>query len=287
MKTKSKTFSSIPVRAHVVSWVLFLLIVLFFLVFFVAYEEKAVWSGWEEAREMRDPSYGERIYPDSVFRTRANTWSNLAYVLVGIYVIVIGVMDWRNPAQKPAGYLRSRPALGIFFGLACCYLGVGSGIFHASLTCWGQQLDVASMYAPLVALIALNLDRRIPAWPVWVLAALLASALLYVYKWSMSSSVVLPALILATGCFMVLDGFRRDRRMEFRWGLLALISLVLAFAFRQLDVAGRFTGPDTWLQGHVLWHFLTAASLACACFYYRSETYVVTDRHEMEPIEAA
>ncbi|HOC69167.1 MAG TPA: ceramidase domain-containing protein [Candidatus Hydrogenedentes bacterium] len=287
MKIKSKTFSSIPVRAHVVSWGLFLLTVLFFLVIFLVYKEEAVWSRWDEARELRDPSYGERIYPDSVFRTRANTWSNLAYVLVGIYVIVIGVMDWRNPAQKPAGYLRSRPALGILFGLACCYLGVGSGIFHASLTHWGQQLDVAAMYAPLVALIALNLDRLLPAWPLWGLAAVFASALLYVYKWSMSSSTVLPALILGVGCFMVVDRFRRDRRTEFRWGLFALISLVLAIAFRQLDVAGRFTGPDTWLQGHVLWHFLTAASLACAYSYYRSEIRVVTDRHEKNPVEDA
>ncbi len=279
MKTISKTFSGIPVRVHVWSWGLFLLTVLFFLVIFLMYREEAVWNGWTEAREFRNPSYGERIYPDSVFRTRANTWSNLAYVLVGIYVIVIGVMDWRNPVQKPASYLRSRPALGILFGLACCYLGVGSGIFHASLTRWGQQLDVAAMYAPLVVLIALNLDRLLPAWPVWGLAAVSASALLYVYKWSMSSGKVLPALILGVGCFMVLDRFRRDRRTEFRWMFFALAAFIAAYIFRHLDVVDRFTGPDAWLQGHVLWHFLTAASLACAYGYYRSETRISTNQH--------
>lgn len=85
------------------------------------------------------------------------------------------------------------------------------------------------MYSPLVALIALNLDRRYPAWPLWAATALLASVLLYIYKWSMPSSLVLPALILGVGFFMTLDRFRHDYRMETRWMLLAAASLLAAF----------------------------------------------------------
>ena len=51
----------------------------------------------------------------------------------------------------------------------------------------------------------------------------------------------------------------------------APVCLVLAYQFRQLDIDRRFTGPDTWLQGHVLWHFLTAATLATVYLYHRSE----------------
>ena len=39
----------------------------------------------------------------------------------------------------------------------------------------------------------------------------------------------------------------------------------------QLDIAGRFTGPDAWLQGHSLWHLFTSLSLGCMYLYYRSE----------------
>ena len=42
-----------------------------------------VWDGWQESSGLRHPSYAERVRVDEVFRTRANTWSNLAYVLVG------------------------------------------------------------------------------------------------------------------------------------------------------------------------------------------------------------
>jgi hypothetical protein len=38
-----------------------------------------------------------------------------------------------------------------------------------------------------------------------------------------------------------------------------------------MDVRGSFSGPDTWLQGHALWHLLTALSLATIYLYYRTE----------------
>jgi len=50
--------------------------------------------------------------------------------------------------------------------------------------------------------------------------------------------------------------------------------MALAITFRQLDVAGRFGTPDTFLQGHALWHLLTAASLGAMYMYYRSESLV-------------
>jgi hypothetical protein len=52
------------------------------------------------------------------------------------------------------------------------------------------------------------------------------------------------------------------------WSCLALVTAVIC---RQLDIAGRFTGPDTWLQGHALWHILTSLSLGCIYLYSRSE----------------
>lgn len=55
---------------------------------------------------------------------------------------------------------------------------------------------------------------------------------------------------------------------------LLFVSLALAITFRQLEVAGRFGTPDTFLQGHALWHLLTAASLGAMYMYYRSESLV-------------
>ena len=73
---------------------------------FMVYADKPVWEGWRASGELQRPVYGERIFVDSIFRTRANTWSNLAYVFVGIYVMVIGIFDWRRSAPMEDASLR-------------------------------------------------------------------------------------------------------------------------------------------------------------------------------------
>jgi hypothetical protein len=232
------------------------------------FQGQPAWRGWAESNELRHPVYAERVYVEDVFRTHVNTWSNLAYVLVGFYVLAFGWLDRHNQHLVPHNNLKQTPALSFLLGAACCYLGVGSGLFHASLTRWGQQLDVAAMYSPLLALIAINLGRwvpkvkwgssvpAVPTWPIWTGLVLLASFLLYRYKWSMRSSVVLPNLILTVTAFSAMDQFQPYRQMAIRWLALSLLALVAGVTCRQLDVAGRFSGPDAWFQGHALWHLV-------------------------------
>ncbi|MCP4639062.1 MAG: ceramidase [bacterium] len=272
--------SGLPLWVHGIALGALVALTLALVVVFLAYRDVNVWEGWRESGGLRNPSYTEAIYEHSVFRTRANTWSNLAYVFVGLYAIAVAVYDRRRAWPEGSGYVVRTPAMSILFGVACCYLGFGSGIFHASLTRWGQQLDVASMYAPGLALIAIGVGAlcpRIPAkgWPTWPALAVLAigiDTVLYIYKWSMSSKTVLTTVILTLLAVGGLHAARRARRLAVRWYVLSFVALLAAWFFRQIDVAGRFTGPDAWLQGHVLWHFLTAASLGMSYVYFRSES---------------
>lgn len=247
------------------------------------YDGKNIWRDWTEAKELRQPGYAERIYPDDFFRTRVNTWSNLAYVLVGFYAFGFACHDSCRKCSGPVGYLIKTPAMSILFGIACCYLGFGSGFYHASLTRLAQQLDVAAMYAPLLALIAINVGGWIPCvknrhdqgafstWPISAGLVLVASFLLFKYKWSMNSAQVLSTLILTTSILSVADQFQRRRQLAVRWLILSLVTLVCARLCWELDVAKKFSGPDSWLQGHAVWHLLTALSLASMYLFYRSE----------------
>jgi predicted membrane channel-forming protein YqfA (hemolysin III family) len=141
------------------------------------------------------------------------------------------------------------------------------------------------MYSPLVVAIAINVGRwvprlktggggvGVPTWPILAGLALAASFLLYKHKWSMRSSVVLPTLILIVAAFAVVDRFQRCRKLSVPLMLLSLAVLVAARICWVLDVAGKFSGPDTWLQGHAVWHLLTALSLASIYLYYRLEAH--------------
>lgn len=272
--------AGIPLQVHL--WALggFVVLSMLTAVVFHAYREVNVWDGLRESREFQRPAYAERHYPESVFRTRVNTWSNLAYAFVGLYALALAVSDMRQRTGSRAT-VAQMPVLGALYGTACVGLGLGSGIFHASLTRWGQQLDVAAMYAPVVALIALNAARiapRIPvgkrgcpAWPVLAVLTVVSWGLLYTYKWSMSSGIVLPALIAGALVLDVLAQVIHRPRMRWRMIVIAMGSLGLAVLCRDLDIAGRFSGPDSLWQGHSFWHLFTAIGLWCAYFYYRSE----------------
>lgn len=242
---------------------------------FGAYKDTDLWGGFVPARAFKSPGASERIFADSIFRTRANTWSNLAYAYVGLFALAGSVYDWRRRAR--GNYLLETPGAGAFFGLSCVYLGIGSGIFHASLTHWGQQLDVASMYSTLVALIAINLGRHWrtlggwPLWPVWTALAIAVDVYLYIYKWSMSSGKVLPGLILTVLLFGVWDCLARRMQVPVRWLLGGFFTLLAAVASRGLDLIPPLSSPEIWLKGHAIWHCFTAASLACMYAYFRTE----------------
>lgn len=255
-----------PRWVHAAAWGGLAVITAALALVWLQYRDADVWSGWTAADELARPIYAERVHVASVLRTRMNTWSNLAFVLVGLYALALAEHDRLAPG---AGHVRGTPALSALFGVACGYLGAGSGLFHASLTRLGQQLDVAAMYAPLLALLAISAGRALPrvgarpSWPPLVGLVLGASALLFALKWRMSSAVVLPGLI---GAVLAARGVEhlRGAHPAGRWLLVSAACLVVAVACRQLDVAGRFTGPDHWLQGHALWHLLCAAALGAA-----------------------
>lgn len=248
-------------RVHAVAWSGLALVALALLAAWLAWSEADVWAGWVEAEECRAPRYAERVVIASVFRTRANTWSNLAYVLVGLYALALAAHDARAPGP---GQVRRTPALSALFGLGCLVLGAGSSLFHASLTRVGQHLDVAAMYLPLLALLAVSASRlspRIATWPRLAVAWAIAGVLLFVFKWQMSAIVWMPVLILVVVATRALERLRGLGRSALRWSLLSLACLVAAVACRDLDVAGRFSSPDAWLQGHAVWHLLSAAAL--------------------------
>lgn len=245
---------------------------------FYQYREVNVWANFVPAEAFKSPGASERIFVDSIFRTRANTWSNLGYVYVGIAAVIISLYDRRSGAR--GGYLVETAPVGIFFGLSCIALGIGSGIFHASLTRWGQQLDVATMYSTLVALLALNFGRHCPrlggrpSWPVWIALALVVDILLYIFKWELQSTIVLPGLILSVLLFGIGDRFSRRWHLHKRWIWAGAVCVLLAVLSRGLDRVPPLSNPDLWLKGHAIWHVFTAGSLGCMYFYYRTERYL-------------
>jgi len=276
----------IPAAVHRFAWGGTALVLAVVLLAAAAWEGKGPWDGWEEGRDLRSPGYAERVRIDRPIRTRANTLSNLAYVTVGLYACGLASVDRRRarePGVPPAGTLVAHPALSALFGLAAVWLGLASGLFHASLSRAGQRLDVAAMPLPLLAVLLVGLVRVLPprlgprgvgpaTVPTLVALALVAEWALWRWKWSIPGMPVLAGAIGGVCLAAVLEQILLPRRLDARWLAAALGLLVVAWACRTWDVAGTFPGgPDTWLQGHAVWHVLTAGALLAIYLHERSE----------------
>lgn len=256
------------------------------------YEGTKVWSQWTPDQDyVTYPTYPERVYWEDILRTRSNTWSNFFYVFVGYFAISAGLCDIFNARRHPtaqSNFLQRHPQLSFMFGLGCLHLGVGSGLYHASLTHLGRQIDVASMYTPLMGLISISISRwypylklpmlegksiaLVPSWPLFTLFTIFGVYIFFEYKWQMSSGLVLPLMIVLTYGLMILDRrYHPNRRMVLRWLIWSFASLIVAFVCRLLDVNRLFSGPDAMIQGHSVWHLLTSFTLYWAYVHQRTE----------------
>lgn len=219
------------------------------------------WSDFEPATCMPDACFCEAV-GDGLIRQPSNTWSNLGFCLVGAFM----ALEWTR--QQSAGGLRSVEAA--LFALAVFLVGVTSGLYHASLTFFGQTLDVQSMYLVVLLAFAVNVDalagsrRAVPLYVALnvVLGVLLVTVPVF-RRWAFA------LVILA---ILVTEVWLRVRRLR-QWPLRLLVATMgvqgLAFGIWVLDTRRVVCDPHALVQGHAVWHLLGAVATFLLWRYYR------------------
>ena len=182
----------------------------------------------------------------------ANTWSNLAYIVVGILML------------RQAG--RRRRTL-FLFGPACIATGVCSLLFHASYTWFFQWFDFLGMYIFAWMPIILNLRRlgtlsarqQVRAYIAGVgSCGLLTVAFFYA---RLPFQLIVLVLIL-TSIAQEYHLRTKDKRADLRMFLISIAMLATAGLFSALDALDIMCDPDNhFLQGHAIWHLLSAVAL--------------------------
>ena len=205
----------------------------------------------------------------AVVREPQNTWSNLAFVFVGVLVI--------------AG---DRRVFARLLGAALVALGLASGLYHASLLPAWRTVDVATMGWVSFALVcvggaaasrrfaALSANTQLAIGSVGGALAIVAGVFRndvrvagvkpFDSTYTTIAGVAGVFVLLALGLLIAARQRAPLRPLIARLGLLALV--VAAAAFCQLnDRPGRcLCAPDGLVQGHAVWHLLMAAAAALA-----------------------
>lgn len=194
----------------------------------------------------------------------ANTWSNLAYVLVGVLLVVLA--------------LRARRKSLALIGAIEITVGVGSFLFHASSTRLFEVVDVGAMYLFSLYALLFNAKRLVEATGRTVSRSTLAA--LYVAAASVSVAtvalleawvgVVLFSLQAVVAGLIELRLFRRHPDGVSRRPLIWLLVLfAIAWGAWWLDITGVVCDPSRHsVTGHAVWHLTNAW-----CFYFLYRFY--------------
>jgi len=220
--------------------------------------------------------YCEAIRPGRVAQP-ANSWSNAGFILAGLAVLA-------HQRKRGPGLMASDRLYPRMYGALGVFLGVGSFAFHGTMRAWGGATDLISMYAYIAFVVAYDAARiggrgrrgflttfaavaTVPSVALamispehgkWLFTALVAVAMV------LEVAVSVPALRpWAPG---VIDPVRRP------WFWAGLGSFALANAVWNVShTGGPWCDPHSLLQGHGLWHLLSALAVWCFYRYFLSE----------------
>lgn len=220
----------------------------------------AIWQGWLGPDVNRGATFCEASR-DGVVKQPANTVSNFGFVLAGLLI------GW-HVARRGTRADEFGDGVATSYAALVVLLGPGSAAMHATESACGGHLDMLSMY--LIASFAAawciaRLLRRRGSWrPLFVglvgACEIVGASGLAVPVVMFAGNAAFAALLLVT---VVVEAWlsRRDRR-PIRWGVAALVVLLVAFGVWIMDQRG-WCDPHSLLQGHAVWHLLNAAAAYC------------------------
>ncbi len=226
--------------------------------------------GMAPANCLPDDCFCEAVRYGEWIRQPADTWSNLAFILISI--VIVWMVYYRKPGWSNT--LVQHPSYSWLFALASFLTGVGSFYYHASLTFISQWFDVMGMYFSVTFFIIYNLDRLYKIGP--------AKVFILYFAVNIFLGVLLVTIPEARrylfGSFMLLllvsvyysqSKLKTEIRTTYLY--LAIACFAVAFGLWILDIKKIVCTPDSLFQLHAIWHCLSALSGFLIYMYYRSE----------------
>lgn len=250
-----------------------------------AFVSAQVWQGMTISKSALTVEYCEFNHTDKFFHQPMNTYSNLAYFFFGVFIIQLAYADYKNQSAELLNRMQQFPLLSALMGIYFVYLGFGSAFFHASLTYAGQRVDMNGTYGVSITLLSIGVYHifhkiRLSATGRYVWAGVLVLVIMAFFKIALlvSSSVLLPAMILALTAMNLINFFQFRKERSLVLAILSFVLIVVAIKIRTLDVQKKGCDPYSWYQGHAVWHLLTALSSFCSYAFFRFGSLTLSNK---------
>lgn len=184
----------------------------------------------------------------------ANTWSNLGYLLIGLFVTFLAFKNKEHIRLKVYGPI-------IFF------MGAMSFFYHMSNFYGSQILDFVGMFLFVGWALGMNLFRLKKIRNLFSFLSIFTVALTVLVHLMYLKEMKFQLLILVSAILIVVTEMKRNSF----WFLLSIGFLIIAFGFSIADGERFWCEPQQHvIQGHAIWHVI--ASFATFTIYKHYST---------------
>lgn len=185
----------------------------------------------------------------------ANTWSNLGYLLVGLFVTYLAFKNKEKASLKQYGPI-------IFF------MGAMSFFYHQSNFYGSQILDFVGMFFFVGWVIGMNLIRlgKLQSSQLISFNLGLGLTLTGVMHVMYRSGIKFQGIILFAAFVIVFTEIlaRKIVKADLKWFYTTIVFLIVAFGFSISDATRFWCDPTQhgWFsQGHAMWHWTAAIAM--------------------------
>ena len=177
----------------------------------------------------------ENLHAGAIFQP-VNMVSSLAFVVAGIFIA-----------------FRYKNSWGYIYALLLAITGIGSSYYHAHLDFIGQTIDVVGMYLLVTFVLLAVFERARKMFLVYFLTSNAILILILIYAPEFRRYVFAGLVVTLVTVLL-----KQNILKKYFWA--SLLIMVLATAIWTLDIMDIWCWPDSYLQGHAIWHVLGAVS---------------------------
>lgn len=191
----------------------------------------------------------------------ANTFSNLAYIFVGL-------MLWQRSRKSEHPFLRLYAPMAVALGLL-------SGLYHASYNFITQLGDFAGMYWVGFIPLFINLERsgiklKNPMKTYWMLSIGLTLLTIPTYMMNIPIQGIVLVNIIAVVFMELRLYFQSGQQLPIKNFLIGMSALFIGATFSALDATRTMCDPTNHVvQGHALWHCFTSMMSLFVFWHYQ------------------
>jgi hypothetical protein len=220
----------------------------------------------------------------------SNTLSDLLFVVLGVLLIGLHCLRWYGPGKLYANRITATNMYTRYYGFIIIFMGPGSMLFHGTMHAIGGFFDGTSMYGLAGFLVAYNCVRLFNLSKdgfraiFWGSVGLFAAVAIVIYFTKpLIVTNVMYAFVGVAFIFQFLVLLSRNIYHD-GWGAfwfwLGGLFLIVASVIREQSQTGlswclagnSFFNPDNhWLQGHAIWHMMSAIGLFFFYWYFAHE----------------